>query len=88
MKFFVQWKTRGQAEGPVKVRLELRGAAAGGPSRQLVIEKTLKPGGWFSHWATLDLAGDEYTRLGEVTAWRATLWEGNQLLSEQKSFLW
>ena len=23
-----------------------------------------------------------------VSAWRATLWEGDQLLSEQKSFLW
>jgi len=26
--------------------------------------------------------------LGEVTAWRVTLWEDTQLLGEQRSFLW
>ena len=30
----------------------------------------------------------ERSELGEVTAWRVTLWEGGQLLGEQKSFLW
>ena len=41
-----------------------------------------------SHWTGLALKGDEYEQFGEVTAWRVTLWEGTQLLGEQKSFLW
>jgi hypothetical protein len=30
----------------------------------------------------------EVEQLGEISAWRATLWSGDQLVAEQKSFLW
>ena len=36
----------------------------------------------------VSLSGEEYQKLGELSAWRATLWEGDRLLAEQKSFLW
>jgi hypothetical protein len=29
-----------------------------------------------------------YRQFGELIAWRATLWDDDKLLSEQKSFLW
>ena len=48
----------------------------------------VEPGGWLSHWSGVALSSKEYKELGEVTAWRVTLWEGSQLLGEQKSFLW
>ena len=48
----------------------------------------MTPGGWLSHWTKFELVGAEYKDFGRVTAWRATLWEGDRLLSEQKSFLW
>ena len=41
-----------------------------------------------THWSVLKLDGDQYKNFGEITAWRATLWAGDELLSEQKSFLW
>jgi len=44
--------------------------------------------GRFRSWTALPLAGNDYQRFGRVVAWRATLWNGDQLLSEQKSFLW
>jgi hypothetical protein len=34
------------------------------------------------------VTGDEYKKLGELVAWRVTLWDGDKLLAEQKSFLW
>ena len=33
-------------------------------------------------------ADDEISAVENITAWRATLWEGDRQLSEQKSFLW
>ncbi|MGO8926176.1 MAG: hypothetical protein ACLQU3_04690 [Limisphaerales bacterium] len=88
MRFNVQWTTKGQAAAPVKLRVELRGIARGDFPRQLVLEKAVEPGGRFSHWAELKLVGEQYKDFGKVTAWRVTLWEGNRLLGEQKSFLW
>ena len=88
MRFNVEWKAKGQAATPLKIQVELRGVARGDYPKQLVLEKPVQPGGWFSHWAAFDLVGEEYRDFGRVTAWRVTLWEGSRLLGEQKSFLW
>lgn len=88
MRFYVRWKGKGPSAGPLKVRLELRGIAEGNLPRQLVLEQSVPPTGWLGRWTGLTLAGAEYKEFGHVTAWRATLWQGDLLLSEQKSFLW
>jgi len=87
--FFVEWKTKGAIWQPLKLQIELRGIAQGKEPKQLILEEPLEnTGGWFTHWASLRLEGKAYKDFGAVTAWRATLWEGKRLLSEQKSFLW
>ncbi|HWX21532.1 MAG TPA: hypothetical protein VN578_16645 [Candidatus Binatia bacterium] len=88
MRFNVQWKTKGPVWDPLKVRVEMRGIVEGNLPKQLILEEPAQPGGWFSHWTGLTLTSQQYKTLGEVTAWRVTLWEGEQLLGEQKSFLW
>ncbi len=88
MRFNVHWKAKGETSAPLKIRLELRGIARGDYPRQLVLEKSVKPGGWLGNWAELTLAGEAYKDFGQVTAWRVTLWEGTQTLGEQRSFLW
>jgi hypothetical protein len=88
MRFSVQWKTKGQPAAPLRLRIELRGVARGDYPKQLVLEKPVEPGGWFSHWAEVPFIGQEYRSFGRVTAWRVTLWEGGRLLGEQQSFLW
>lgn len=88
IRFAVQWKTTGGAFAPLKLRIELRGSTKGDLPATATLEKEVSVGGRFSHWAYLPLTGDEYDKIGTVTAWKATLWEGDQLLGEQKSFLW
>jgi hypothetical protein len=88
MRFNVEWKAKGQPTTPLMLRVELRGVARGDFPKARTLEKPVIPGGWFTHWAKLDLVGEDYKEFGRVTAWRATLWEGERLLSEQKSFLW
>ena len=88
MRFNVQWKSKGEAAAPIKIFVELRGVARGDFPKQLTLEKQVQPGGWFSHWAAIDLVGDTYKDFGKVTAWRVTLREGDRVLGEQKSFLW
>jgi hypothetical protein len=86
--FHVQWKAKGKPAGPVKLRVEMRGILRHDAPEELVLEKPVEPGGWFSHWAAITLSREEYRKLGQVTAWRVTLWDGTQLLGEQRSFLW
>jgi hypothetical protein len=77
---------RGGAFGTLKLKVEMRGVATGNLPRQATLEQEIKTGK--SDWTSLTLTGDEYKKLGEVTAWRVTIWEGDQMIGEQKSFLW
>ena len=88
LRFAVQWKAGGTSTAPLKLRVEMRGTAQGELPTHRMLECAVKPGGWFSHWTSLPIIGEDYEKFGAVTAWRATLWEGDQLLSEQHSFLW
>ena len=88
IRFDVQWKAKGPSFEPRTLRLELRGIAKGSLPRELTLEQGVTSAGWFGRWTSLLLNGDKYRDFGEVTAWRVTLWEGDQLLGEQKSFLW
>ena len=88
MRFAVQWKAAGASTGALKLRVEVRGVTHGELPPAVVLEQPVKPGFWFNHWVSLPLTGDDYRKIGEVTAWRATLWDGDKMIGEQKSFLW
>jgi hypothetical protein len=87
IRFDVLWSTSKTEDTNLTLRLELRGIGQNGVPRQTEFEQTVTPH-YFRHWTSLPLAGDNYKNFGEVVAWRATLWSGPQMLSEQKSFLW
>lgn len=89
IRFYIQWKSRKAVWQPLLVRLELRGIAEGKLPRQLALERAVpNPGGRLTHWIDVTLSGNEYKDFGSVTAWRATLWEGQTLIGEEQSFLW
>ena len=85
LSFAVQWKSRDTRQ--VRLRLELRGNR-GRNGTTALLEETVRHRGLFGSWSRVKLTGDAYKNLGELSAWRATLWDGETLLAEQKSFLW
>ncbi|HUB87166.1 MAG TPA: hypothetical protein VMB22_04685, partial [Verrucomicrobiae bacterium] len=87
VRFDVQWKAANTAGAQLKLRAELRGAGTNGLPTQTVLEQTVTPG-TFSRWTSLPLAGADYQKFGSLVAWRVTLWDGDEMLGEQKSFLW
>ena len=87
IRFDVFWKAHDAHSAKLTLRLELRGIGAKGMPTQLDIVRLVTPG-FFHHWTSLTLNGAAYKQFGALAAWRATLWNGNRLLSEQKSFLW
>lgn len=87
MRFDVQWKA-GSARGvDLTLRIEL---VTPGTSRSqpLVIEKGVRAKSGRSRWTQVLLQGQTYRDAGDVIAWRASLWNGTELLAEQRSFLW
>lgn len=88
VRFDILWRGRSAVKDqPASLIVELRGTAKGDLPTQVVLEAPVKITGT-SHWAKITLAGEEYKKFGEITAWRVTLWAGDELIGEQKSFLW
>ena len=87
LRFDVAWNAKNARNSSLTLRVELRGIGAGGLPRQTILQTNVTPK-IFHHWTSLTLAGADYKKFGALSAWRATLWNGGQLLSEQKSFLW
>jgi len=90
LRINVNWRGRAPAGSTLKLRAELRGTVKGNLPAQTTLETEVKIGksGTGSGWVKLTLKGEEYKKLGEVTAWRVSLWNGDQFVADQKSFLW
>jgi len=88
LRFAVQWKVSFPKAPSRLLRVELRGVGPDGLPSKTTLELPLTTKHAFSHWEYLKLQGDDYKKFGEMSAWRVTLWEGDKLLDEQKSFLW
>jgi hypothetical protein len=88
LRFAVQWKAKAPATDQLRLRVEMRGVADGKLPKESSVEMPVQQRHWFSHWSSLVFKGEEYKTFGAVTAWRVTLWDGKELLGEQRSFLW
>jgi hypothetical protein len=86
LRFDVYWKAKDIKTDALRIRVEMRGGKEKEPTT-FVAETTVKPH-WWRKWSSVTIQGNDYTTFGDLLAWRATLWEGDQILAEQKSFLW
>src|SRR6476660_2957379 len=80
IRFDIEWKSKGVPVSPLRMQLEVRGVATQKTVVQWKLEKNVEPTGWLGGWASLTVKDQDYKKLGDLTAWRATLWEGNTLL--------
>jgi hypothetical protein len=85
LRFDVKWKAQFVDSTGLKLRIEIRGSKEAKP---VVLEQPIEPKPWYNRWTHLSLESDTYQRVGDIIAWRATLWDGEKLLAQQKSFLW
>ena len=84
LRFDVYWKAKNAQA--LRLRVEMRGGKEKEPTT-FVAESSLKPH-WWRKWSSVTIEGKDYVNFGDLLAWRATLWDGDQMLTEQKSFLW
>jgi hypothetical protein len=85
-RFDIQYKAR-RKDGPVRLRLELRGSKTGLGSAKIFESEEL-PARWGSSWGRIALDKGTHEAVGSIIAWRASLWRGDEMIAEQQSFLW
>jgi hypothetical protein len=77
-EFYIRWAPTGIGQ----VKFEYRQVAKPG----MIFEQTYSPHGDESK--TFEVRGEPFRSGGSVSAWRVSLWNGDQLLAEKKSVLW
>jgi hypothetical protein len=87
IRFDVLWNASNAKKAKLKLRAELRGVGEHSLPSQTVLETNVTAR-FFRSWTSLTLGGNDLKSFGSLVAWRVTLWNGDQLLGEQKSFLW
>ena len=89
LRFYILWKAWVPKGTQLKLRIEARGSAPGKLPFQKTVEHDFTMGSSkLARWTEITIDGDDFKKLGELTAWHVTLWEGDTLVAEQKSFLW
>jgi hypothetical protein len=85
LRFDVQYKAKGG--GPLALRMEIRGSKMPvGKSR--LFETDIEPTRTFARWGELNLDKVLYSEVGNIVAWRASLWQEGVEVASQESFLW
>ena len=84
----IRYDVQCSADSKLKLRLELRGVGERSVPKMKTLEAEVAAGSAFNNWTEIKLVGDDYFNFGAIVAWRATLWDGDQQVSEQNSFLW
>jgi hypothetical protein len=77
-EFYVRWRPASIS----LVKFEYRQVA----KAAVIFEKTYTPHGDMAK--LFQVRGEEFRSGGSVSAWRVTLWNGDQLVAEKKSILW
>jgi hypothetical protein len=95
LRFDILWTARpaspGTAASPVVLKLELRGSSHGKDARAgntVVVERPIPRSQMGRAWSQVVLGPDEFRRVGEVSAWRATLLRNDHVIATTQSFLW
>ncbi len=88
IRYDVLWTAKNAGAAKLKIRVELRGVGTGNLPRFKTLETAAAAPGRWGRWTSLTLGGDDFKSFGTVTAWRASLWDGDRRLGEEKSFLW
>jgi len=87
VRFDILWRGRASSPQVATLRVELRGMAKGNQPSETTLETEVLITGT-GHWTKLTLDGEKYKSFGEITAWHVTLRSGDEVIGEQKSFLW
>lgn len=87
LRYDVHWRASRKGAPAYRLQLELRTTGRSMEDPILKTEVVKDPPPW-GRWSEVPLERDLLRDAGEPVAWRVTLWDGAELLDEERSFLW
>ncbi len=88
LRFDVNWKLKDKFGDELELRVEVR-LGSGNSIRTLKAKTPLRPKKLRRRgWTSVALKKEDYDPNANLIAWRITIWNGDQELASQKSFLW
>jgi hypothetical protein len=87
LRLAIEWKAKDVDWEKVKLRAEIRGMR-NDTLHTFILEVPARKKGYFSTWSNVEMTAEQFQKLGELVAWRVTLWDGDHQLGKQESFLW
>jgi hypothetical protein len=86
-RFHIKWKApRGSA--PFRLVLDVQGLTADNVSTRGTFTQDYPEHDGWAEWATMDISGKEFKRLGTIMAWRISLYKGDRVMAELPSGNW
>ncbi|MCP5523823.1 MAG: hypothetical protein H7A46_19985 [Verrucomicrobiales bacterium] len=87
LRYDVHWRAsrKGDPEYRLEVQVRTMGRSMDEP---LVVTETVKDPPFWGRWSGLLVGETALREAGDPVAWRVTLWDGSELLDEERSFLW
>jgi hypothetical protein len=79
---------REKFDQPLELRVEVK-FGSGNSIQTLKAKTSLRPKKLRKRgWTSVQLKKEEYDAAANLIAWRVTVWNGEQQIASQKSFLW
>lgn len=92
LRFDILWRASRVVGAPSLVlKLEMRGSSRDPGSKAGDVVEVVRPvpASYAGRsWSQVVLGPDEFRRVGEVSAWKATLLRGEEVVASSQSFLW
>ena len=86
-RFHIKWKSPKRAER-IRLVLELQGLSTTNESTRATLTANQPDMDGWAEWTTVDITGEQFKKLGEIMAWRVTLYSGDRVMAEQPSANW
>ncbi len=86
IRYDILWQS--YISGSYTLKVELLGRVEDGKARTKTVEMKLDVTDRRRHWDHVKFEGAEYLEFGRIVAWRVSIWQGDQMLAKEQSFLW
>ena len=87
MRFDIQWRNTLKDFQNIRLKIELRGSNLRSKPIEFTEEFAVNKSIW-SKWSKIKVPEEVFEKLHNVSAWRVSIWDGEEMICEYQSFLW